>query len=245
MGRRATLSMAKKLNITLIPDPDWELLGLTPDRRPYYREVSKRSRAIPLLDKAGKKKLAVLRAECPDYDELRQTDEYKALARGEHRQWSMNPMTAEPLYPKNEREDYDLTREFYQENEGNGNDKLIFWKPPSADEIKAAEREDKAAEMMRGLALAFVDAEFSPDQVLEMIRQGGSGIESTTPVQEKQIAETGSIYPEPGVDYPYMFEPDQWRLSNGQTIKGRRDDARAAEERVLEARANAEQAAEF
>ncbi len=240
-----TLAKIKPLHAPLIPDPRWKIAGATPDNRPLYEEVSKRSRGVPELDDEGEKKMKKLREKYPDNPNgslssaLLGSKAYHTLRRGPHRQWKTHPVNNEPLLPKNRLELYTLTRTFFLESQGNGNVQKTYWTPPTPEELAALKRDDKILEMGRAMATALVDSDITPAEMVEMIRSG-KAIREVSEEQEGHIRETGEIrYPEPDVEYPQMIKPKQYRLSNGDEFKGKKAEAEAAELEVMQAREDA------
>lgn len=123
------------------PDPNWEMLGMTPDGRQLFKEVTTRSRPVPLNDDDG------------------------------NRVYQRHLTTGQKLYPMNKPEIFDLERVFTLESEGNGNVRKVPYRPPTPEEIKAAEREGKVEAMKDRLAEVFVDADIEPEDLLAFLRE--------------------------------------------------------------------------
>jgi len=203
-----------------------------------------------MFDDEGKEKFLALRNEWeaehgPDsYDEFAKTDAFKELVRGPHRTWKLHPVNGEPLYPRNETEFYDLERTFYQYSEGNGNVVTIDYRPPTAEEIRVAEREDRIAEMQRKMAEVFVDSDTDPAVLLQALAEGRAVVDITDD-ERSAIMEGSPRYPEPGVEYPAKLGRERYRLSNGDQFEGILLHAVEAEAAVKEARERAGATPEF
>lgn len=136
-----TLNPIPKFDGPMIPDPKWERVGADPVGRQLYRERQKRSRAVPLFDE--------------------ETGE---------RVHQKHQNTGQKLYPMNRPELFTLERVFYLESEGNGNVRKVPYTPPTPEEIAAAERKGKIESMKERVAEVFVDADISPEDLLEFLR---------------------------------------------------------------------------
>jgi hypothetical protein len=153
------------------------------------------------------------------------------LVTGEQR-WRKNQMTGEPLYALNKPESYEQVRVFYLASQGNGTVELVDWAPPSAEDVARAQKAQRVAEMGEKLAEALVDSGMEPAELLANLKAKPSVTTSGTQSVNVEVpAATGT-----GVTYPEMYAPGRWRLSNGDSMQGKRTDAVEAEERVQAAR---------
>lgn len=200
-----TLARIKKITITENLPPDGSVaVGTTPDGKVLYKHVSDRVRAVPKLDANG------------------------------NREYAKNPMTAEPLYPKNAPEFYKLERLFYLEDQGNGNNSLVPYYPPSDEELAKEVRTLKVKAMEGKLAEALVDHGIGPDELLAGLAKikAGGGIEGANPAPVASV---------PTLELVEIPEPEHlgagwYRLSNGDKFRGTKDDAFDAEKRLQEAK---------
>jgi len=136
MTRRGTLSRIKPKHADLVPPKGAVRIDTTPDNRPVYRLVHKRTRAVPLLDDEGEQVYVTSR------------------------------LNGENVYKRNRAEPWNDVREFYLESDGQLNVYMIPYKAPTREEIEAAAREGKVEEFMRELAETFVDSGMSPKELL-------------------------------------------------------------------------------
>jgi len=163
----------KRFSINENLPPDGSVAaGITPDGKQLYRHVSRRARAVPKRDANG------------------------------NREYAKNPMTAEPLYPKNQPEFYEFQRLFYIEDQGNGNNTLVEYTPPTDKELQQQVRTLQVKAMEGKLAEALVDAGFGPDDLLGSLAKLKARTEAPGAVSEaSETLSTGNgeeiIIPEP------------------------------------------------
>jgi len=168
---RGTLQQIEKVHPTLKgPDGGVPLGITTPDGKPLWKVVRKRSRSVPELDKNGEQV------------------------------WKKHATTGEQILKKRKPEFYDEVLIGYEESEGNGNAIFVQWSPPTAEEIKAKERADKIAALGGGrLAELMVDRGVSPEALMDSLAGVKAEAKQETPNAsggEKKAAEAETVeYP--------------------------------------------------
>lgn len=134
---RSTLSRIPKLHAPFVPEAGWEQAGTTPLGKQLWTESIPRSRAVPDFE-----------VDCNSCD----GDGCKRC-----RVWARNPMTNQPLYPKNKPEFYTQERLFFVESDGQGSQIKITYTRPTPEEIEAVIHTKQVADMIPQLASALVD----------------------------------------------------------------------------------------
>lgn len=152
-------------------------------------------------------------------------------ATGEQR-WRKNQMTGEPLYPVNKPELYDEVRVFYLRSGGNGNIQLRDWAPPSAEAVARAQKSQRVAEMNDKMAEALVESGMEPAELLAILKSRSTA--STVPPSPISTVNVGATTTG---EFPMMYAPGRWELSNGMKMQGKREAAEEAETAVQAARA--------
>src|SRR3990167_8652769 len=150
------------------PPPGAVAAGVTPDGKQLYRWTVKKDRSVPRLVETpeAKEREAVLRAEGKSSAEIGRimTDEG-------FRQYRKNQMTGELAYPLNRAERYEEEQLFYIESQGNGNNSLVRYTPPTPAEIAAQYRRQQVERMGGGkLGELLVDEGLSPEDLVSAIR---------------------------------------------------------------------------
>lgn len=188
---------------TLVPPSGSVPIGTTPDGKQLYRLVTRRSRAVPDKDPVT----------------------------GEQR-WRTNLM-GEKILPLFKSEFYNKEEIFWLHSQGNGNVEHIPFYPPSPEEVQQAKRRHDMAQMGDALTGAFVDAGYTPADLVEMLKARKA---ADAPKTEPESPVTGpDLSPEPeAVTYPVHQGGRWWQLSDGQRFGGTRADAEAAEKKVLD-----------
>ena len=154
-----------------------------------------------------------------------------------------NQMTGETMYPLRAAELYQHEELFYLESEGNGNIRKIQFTWPTAEEQAATERERKINEMSRALPELLVDRGLTLEKLLASLGTATPALavddsvpESLEPVPEPAMAVSLEPEPEPVAEekpeFPQMYAPGRWLLSDGRKMQGTRVDAKAAEARL-------------
>jgi hypothetical protein len=162
----------------------------------------------------------------------------------EERDYAKNPMTAEPLYPKNKPERWTRKRLFFMEDQGNGNNTMVDYAPPTEEEIQREMKRQKVKAMEGQLAEALVDMGVdSPEALRTLLASGkpGKAGKGTTPPVESAAPATSDAAP--------FIEPKElgagwWELANGTKVRGKKEQAREAQRRLREAKVFAEQTPE-
>ena len=129
---------------------------------------------------------------------------------------------------------------FYLESQGNGNNVMVPYVPPTDQELAKAARDRKVAAMKEGLAEALVDAGYQPHEVLAALQQG-AGLPQASDAGPEAPEATVQQVKEPETYPKDMGGGGWWLLSNGEKFHGKEDAALSAEKEVLEVRAAASQ----
>lgn len=163
----SALSTLKPLHSQPVPDPSWEVIGVTegPNGKPVYRARSNRARAVPAYDENGK------------------------------RDYAKHGVTGMPLYGKNKPELYTLEETFYLESDGHGNVYKIPYHPPTPEEIAARKRAEAAKQMVPALAEALVDAGLTPEELVARLRAPASTADGSVQSPTGDTAEPEVEYP--------------------------------------------------
>lgn len=144
-----------------------------------------------------------------------------------------NIMTGEPLIQLRKSEVYDEERIFWLESQGNGNVVQVPYNPPTDAELAKAARDEKIKAMQDKLAAALVDSDVDPSALLQSLK--GKTETATDAVVSVAPAATTT-----GPEYPVMYAPGRWELSNGTKLQGKRAEAEEAEAEIQAAKATAE-----
>jgi hypothetical protein len=115
------------------------------------------------------------------------------------------------LVPKNRPHLYDYERTFYLQSEGNGNVSRQPYRPPTPEEIAQAEREGKIEQMQRQLAESFVDADISPEALIQALKE-----RPYTPQSELEEDEDEDPFIEPSAETIAAAE-ERYRQEQGET----------------------------
>lgn len=211
-----TLSKIPKLHadMTQAVDPSWETVGVGPGGRIIYRERSRRARAVKDID--------------PKTGEQRQRK---------------HGVTGEALYGLNKPELYTLERTFYLESDGQGNIYKVDYTPPTPEQIEAERRKQAAKEMVPALAEALVAEGLTPADLIARLRapvptDNGSTQSPAGDTVPEPDSPTGDAT-EPEKEYPVMYAPGRWELSDGTKMQGKKEDAEQAEAAIQQALADA------
>ena len=213
---RGTASSREPIIVEEKPPEGAVVVGRTPQGKLIYQMEIIRGKNHPRLDDAGK----------PMY--------------------AKHPNTVEPLYMKRRLEAVTKVHTFIIEQDRAGNAYKVDYRLPTPEEAARVEREQKIAALGGGaFAEAMVNAGLEPKDVVAAAVELKSRAQpvATAPTAEieastaegegsadaeNQSAETtaGNIAPS---EYPHMYAPGRWKLSNGDKLQGRRVDAEAAE----------------
>jgi hypothetical protein len=149
-------------------------------------------------------------------------------------EYAKHPTTGEPLYQKRKVEWEYVDGYVVPNQQGNGNLSWDDYTPPTPEEIAAADREKRIAELIPVLGGVLVDNDVTPEQLVAALRgapaQAAPAAEPKAeippPVRDGEVGSAGGPEPEfpkalPGVG--------RWELSNGEVYKGTKIDAIAAE----------------
>lgn len=201
---RGTLNKIEKVHPPLTGPEGGVPLGITtPDGKPLWKVTRQRSRSVPQLDKNGEQV------------------------------WKKHATTGEDIIKKRRPEFYTEELIGYEESEGNNNVTFVQWAPPTATEIAARERAEKIAALGGGrLAELMVDRGVSPEALFDRLTAPAPAPqqEATAPTPNASEDVQKAAEADPAlVAYPHMYAPGRWRLSNGTTLRGKREDAEAAE----------------
>ena len=85
------------------------------------------------------------------------------------RRYAKNPLTAEPLYPKNKAEHYIHERMFFIDSDGQGNQFKIDWAPPTPEQVAADVHTREVAAMVPRLAGALVDSGLDLEEIVKRL----------------------------------------------------------------------------
>ena len=184
---------------TLIPPEGSVPIGTTPDGKQLYQRVTRRSRAVADKDPVT----------------------------GEQR-WRTNLM-GEKILPLFKPEFYNKEEVFWLHSQGNGTVEHIPYYPPTAEEVQQDKRRRDLAQMSDALTGAFVDAGYTPADLVEMLKARKAA--ETAEVAPEQPVSGPDLSPEV-VTYPVHQGGRWWQLSDGQRFGGTRVDAEAAEKKV-------------
>jgi len=116
---------------------------------------------------------------------------------------------------------------FTWEDEGNGNDKLVEYKPPTEKELAEAARAKRRAFLMDRLADALADGEIDLDELTGKVE-----IIETKQENEEGVKVSAAI----AEDFPVYIPVGKWRLSDGSVIQGKKADALEAEAAIADTR---------
>ena len=167
------------------PDPEWKAAGHTPDGKQLYRWLRKRHRAVPLLDEDG------------------------------NQIFKRHPSSGEPVVAVNKPEPYEEDLLFYIDDDGQWNKNMVFYQPPTAEQLAEEERKRRQQRGMERLMEALGAADVDPGELIDEI-----------------MARKAAPEAEPEEQYPVMYGPGLWRLSDGSTMRGKKDEAEDAEARL-------------
>jgi hypothetical protein len=160
-----TLSRIAPVHGPVVAEEGWELVGMNPQGKQLYVERTPRSRAVPAFEVN----------DCVDCDGPQcERCDGAGQTKGK-RIYVKNPMTGEPLYPKNEPEFYIHERMFFMDSDGAGNQIKINWSPPTKEQLAADQHARDVADMLPKLASALVNAGLDPEEAAKRL---------TTPVVE-------------------------------------------------------------
>jgi Zn-finger nucleic acid-binding protein len=161
------MSRITQLHGPVVPEAGWERAGTTPDGRQLYIERTPRTRAVPDYEDVicgtcdGSKVTAVGKHECPQCSGT-------GMMEG-RRRYAKNPLTAEPLYPKNKAEHYIHERMFFIDSDGQGNQFKIDWAPPTPEQVAADVHTREVAAMVPRLAGALVDSGLDLEEIVKRL----------------------------------------------------------------------------
>ena len=195
-----TLTKIQPIHPQHVPEPHWEMAGTTVHGRQLYKESLKRSRGVPLVDENGE------------------------------RVYAKNPISGEPLYPKNRAEIFHDNRLFFLASQGNGQVEKINYRPPTPEEIRAKERAGKIADVQDQLAAAFVDSEIPIDHLIALLK-GGKAIVPQAELEASDDDDDDEPDDE-GIEYPRRMQRGVYELSTGESYRGKRSDAAAAQDAI-------------
>lgn len=212
-----TLGKIRKIALTEnLPPEGSRVVGTTPDgKHTLYRQDRIMVESEPKLDKDG------------------------------NQEYAKNPMSGEPLYKKRIGKRVLRSRLFYLEDQGNGNNSLVEYTPPTPEELEESAFKAKVQAMGGGaLGKAMVKLGLSPEEIVESLQMlvknktttGGEGSPSQEPPATPET-------PEPVVDTlvhdPKSIGGGWYELSNGEKYRGSEEEAREVEARITEARVQA------
>ena len=149
-------SQLKPQHGPVVIDPAWEQSGVTPDGRQLFTERFRTNRAQPDIQPPSPEEIARAEAEGRE-------------PHGERR-WKRHPINGEPLYPMNKRKIVEVERTFYIESQGNFNQEKMFYTPPTAEEIAAAEREGRMAEIQSMFFGQLADSGLTPEEIMQRVQ---------------------------------------------------------------------------
>lgn len=136
---QAALRKIKPFHPEKIKPPKAQVVGVTPDGRQLFREVTLRTRTVEQTDEAGN----------PVY--------------------RRNPLSGEALHKLRRPINYKRERLFFLESEGNGNIRRVDYRMPTEDEIREAERKKKLEKVIPRLAEALLDKDVDPEDFVARI----------------------------------------------------------------------------
>lgn len=225
---RGVLQAIQPLHAELKPPEGAVPFGVTPDGKQLYKEVTRRSRAVPDIDPVTGKQ-----------------------------RWRKHPTTGDPVYKLNKHKVYDQTRIYFLESGGNGNVMKVDFAPPTPEETAADERAKKVAEMKDTFAEVLVDGNVDPKDLLALVKGGKvesseeqptdtaeTAEETSTETSDEQVPDADEV-PEDSTKYPVKLGGGWYELSNGEKIQGKEDAVIEAELAVLEAKTAAKEAPGF
>ena len=234
MARGAVLQRIKPLHPEMIPPPGSVPAGVTEEKKQLFRLITKRSRAVPRYvdTPEARAREKELKAEGKTTKEVCEIMTAEGL-----RLYMKNQTTGQNAYPMNRSELYDLDELFFLVSEGNGNIRKQSYYPPTAEELAETRRTEKIKEWADKLAARMVDADVSPDQLVQALFErdrdvpGESGPESTTPAPptSESAAPSTAESVAPKVTYPLHLGFGKWALSNGEEFQGKKAEAEKAE----------------
>lgn len=145
------------------------------------------------------------------------------------RVWETHPTTAKPLYPRNRLVRYEEEHTFTLQQDGQFNLYMEDYRPPSAEELEAERKKLAAAKLLPSLAEALVEEGIDVNDFMAFLK--GKRAEEAAEVETDEPGPNPSPKPtgEDQVTYPAPAGVGRWKLSNGETIQGKKEDALKAE----------------
>ena len=144
-----------------------------------------------------------------------------------------NQMTGEPLIQLRKSERYDEERIFWLESDGQGNVNQVPYSPPSEAELAKIARAQRVKDTLGKLAEAMVDSDVEPSVLLASLKAQGT----TTTAAPGFVVPTVTTDAETTTgEFPTMYAPGRWKLSNGLTMQGKKAEAVEAEEAIAAAK---------
>lgn len=232
MAQTRTLQSIKRIRVPVVLPAGSEPHGQTPEGVPLYRLVRKRSRSVPDYEP--------IHSENCGWDHRWMDDTVKEPVcldchiKG-HQRHNKHALTGQELVGLRKPVVYEEELIFTWEDQLNGNAGPLAYVPPSADEIAAKDRAKRRAEMQDALLEAMAESGLEPADVISALR--GEKTEYVDRVTEEAV--------EPAAEYPNMYAPGRWRLSNGETVQGKKIDALEAEAAVQATRRIADSTPEY
>lgn len=225
----------------MVPPPNAEPHGMTPDGKQLYKEVRMMATSVPDTDEDGNQK------------------------------YKKHPLTGDPTYPINKAVVAPVTMIYYLKAQGNGNVKRVMWRPPTPEQEREALRAQQIHDVTAGLGEALVNAGVSAQDVADFIAdrtgkplpeptaavtpevkgttsepvglEGNAADGSVDRFDELKVENEGRVEEAPPElaekEYPLHTGGPHWILSDGQKFRGKREDAEKAETAIKEARAEA------
>lgn len=194
--------------------------GVTPDGKQLYRWSRKRSRAVPLYVRTpeAEAREVELRAQGKSTVEIGQI-----MTNEGFRQYQLNQMTGKLAYPLNRPEAYVEDKLFFIESQGNGNNALIEYNPPTPKQIEAQYRQEQVRQMGGGrLGELLVEEGLTPEDLIAAIRQQRLG------QQAEEATTTSNDEPSPALEdledeavIPQKPKRGRWPTKAERTAKGR------------------------
>lgn len=196
----------RKFQSVYTPDPKWERAGTTPWGVQLYIERRPHGKSEPVLNSKGKQV------------------------------WVRSENTGQKLYKKRKLKRFTFERMFFLFDEGNGNVHKEPYKPPTPEEIRAAQESARGEALMEQFKRFLGKSEMSIEQLMAAFLRGPTlEHEYATPAEVAQARAAGEIdEDEVGVSRPELpdtvptFEPE------GAVHREFDDDGEETEEQIEE-----------
>lgn len=238
--RQGTLQKIKPMRSPQVLPDGAQPYGQLPDGTALYRVVRKRSRSVPSYEP--------IKTDQCGFNHQWMDDTVKdpvCLVCGVigHQRHKKHQLTGEELVGIRKPVTYDEEIIGYWEDQLNGTAGIVPYVPPTPQETAAKERAEKKAKMQDALINMLVDSDVDPaDLVNAMTRK--PAMDTVVPEPLADITTTYADVPTTdtattGPAYPVKLGGPWWQLSNGEKVRGKEEDAIAAEAKVAVGQANA------